>query len=69
MKKIRKLILQADNKWKKYFESRLPVSEAQQLMIKNDLLRQQANKMNDTIIQTKSKSVRLYTKKDPETLK
>ena len=48
---IKRLLKKEDlnKKWKKYFESRLPVSEAQQLMIKNDLLRQQANKMNDTI--------------------
>lgn len=34
-----------------------------------EVLINDVNKMNDTIIQTKSKSVRLYTKKDPETLK
>lgn len=37
-----------EKEWKKYFESRLPISEAQQLIIKNDFLRQQVNKINDT---------------------
>ena len=38
-----------ENEWKEYFKSRLPEYEAQSLIQKNELLRQEAYKMNNSM--------------------